>query len=329
MALRNFLSQRFFNWHAMAVQLDAQVTIGSSGAPTLVTSSAASSIPTSRGIKAITRLTTGIYRVQLDDNYSQLLDYKANFTAGAGSTVAAGAFVPGTVYRILTMGTTTQAQWVAAGFPSGLTAAVGMVFKASGVGAGNGTVKELVCNAVDGIELLGTPSGQDQMLNNQPFVQGNGGGYIIFQCRAGTPVGTNGALTFTGTPLGTHTHVFTGDALGAHTHTFTGDALGTHSHTIPVTAGTAGDAVTNNAGVLESTGGQDLTTSADSAGTPAGTNSSDSAGTPAGSNAATSAGTPAGTINTPAFTGTLPIAADPTDGSTMYLRFLLSNSKVG
>lgn len=54
---------------------------------------------------------------------------------------------------------------------------------------------------------------------------------------------------------------------------FTGSALAGHSHTIPVTAGTAGDAVTNNAGVLESTGGQDLTTSSDSAGTPAGTNS--------------------------------------------------------
>lgn len=35
-----------------------------------------------------------------------------------------------------------------------------------------------------------------------------------------------------------------------------------HTHTIAVTAGTAGDAVTNNAGVLESTGGQDLTTAA-------------------------------------------------------------------
>lgn len=35
-----------------------------------------------------------------------------------------------------------------------------------------------------------------------------------------------------------------------------------HTHTIPVTAGTAGNAVTNNAGVLESSGGQDLTTAA-------------------------------------------------------------------
>lgn len=54
---------------------------------------------------------------------------------------------------------------------------------------------------------------------------------------------------------------------------FTGSALAGHTHAIAVTAGTAGDAVTNNAGVLESTGGQDLATSSDTAGTPAGTNS--------------------------------------------------------
>jgi len=35
-----------------------------------------------------------------------------------------------------------------------------------------------------------------------------------------------------------------------------------HTHAVAVTAGTAGDAVTNNAGVLESTGGQDLATNA-------------------------------------------------------------------
>lgn len=37
-------------------------------------------------------------------------------------------------------------------------------------------------------------------------------------------------------------------------------AVSAHTHTIAVTAGTAGNAVTNNAGVLESSGGQDLTT---------------------------------------------------------------------
>ena len=60
--------------------------------------------------------------------------------------------------------------------------------------------------------------------------------------------------------------IFGSAGAASHTHTFTSDAGGTGATgsstvTIPVTAGTAGDAVTNNAGVLESTGGQDLTSS--------------------------------------------------------------------
>jgi hypothetical protein len=47
-----------------------------------------------------------------------------------------------------------------------------------------------------------------------------------------------------------------GNAFKAYYPTNTAAA---HTHSIAVTAGTTGDAVTNNAGVLESTGGQDLT----------------------------------------------------------------------
>jgi uncharacterized protein YodC (DUF2158 family) len=49
----------------------------------------------------------------------------------------------------------------------------------------------------------------------------------------------------------------TDKAVKAFYPTITGAA---HTHAVAVTAGTAGDAVTNNAGVLESTGGQDLAT---------------------------------------------------------------------
>lgn len=294
MALRNFLSQRFFNWHAMAVQLDAQITIGASGAPTLVTSSAAGSIPTSRGFKSITRLTTGIYQVQLDDNYSQLLDYKANFTAGLGNTVNMGSLVTSTVYQIVTLGTSTQAQFVTAGFPSGITAAPGMIFKAAGAGAGNGTVKPLVANSSSRIELLGTPAGVDGMLNNQPFTQGNGGGYITFQTIASTAVGTVAAPIFTGSALATHTH-----------NILLKNAAVSDGATTRVNAG---------ANLLGANTGGDLTI------TGSGAN---------GGVVATSAGTPAGTNDAPAFTGTAAIAADPTNGSTMYVKFLLSNSKIG
>lgn len=234
MALRNFLSQRTFNWHAMAVQLDAQVSIGATGAPTLVTSSAASSIPTSRGIKSITRLSAGRYRVQFDDNYSQLLAFDSKFSAAVtGSAIqvdtGTAGLSTGTVYQIITLGTSTAADFHTLGIPAGLTPAVGMTFKAAatGAGSGTGTVKALAANAVSATELLATPSGADQMLNNQPFVQGNGGGYFDFQCLGNVPAGT----------------------------------------------------ITN------------------------------------------------GTPDT--FAGSAPTATDPTNGTTMYLRFLLSNSKIG
>lgn len=230
MASRQGRSNRIYNWHAAPWQIDCRVTIAGSGAPTLVTSSTITgSVPTattmqSQGIKSITRLSTGIYRIQLDDNYTSLLQFDAKFTAGVGGTINMGSLSTGTVYQILTLGTSTQAQFVAAGMPAGITAAPGVVFKAAGAGAGNGTVKLLVANAVGKTEILGTP---DLMLNNQPFTQGNGGGYITFQCLAQTPAGTNDGAT------------------------------------------------------------------------------------------------------PPIFTGAAPVAADPTSGSTMYLRFLLSNSSVG
>lgn len=296
MSLRNYLSQRIFNWHAYPVQMDAQVSIGASGAPTLVSSSSAYSIPTSRGIKSITRLTTGIYQVQFDDNFSQLLDCHARFTAGQGSTINMGSLSTGTVYQILTLGTTTQAQWVTAGLPVGVTAAVGQVFKAAGAGAGNGTTKLLVANSASRIELMTSPAGADTMLNNQPFTQGLGGGYLTFQCIASTAVGTVAAPTFTGSALGTHTHDLT--VIG-------GQAAATTER------------IANYAGPIF---GKEAATNA----TYIGANSATAGGV-----VAASAGTPAGTNSAPAFTGTAAVAADPTNGSTMYLRFLLSNSRVG
>lgn len=243
----------------MPVQIDAIISIAGTGAPTLASGPL---------VKAITRLAAGQYRIQLQDNYSKLLEFEACAqSAPSGSSLAGGSFSIGTVYQIITMGTTTQAQWVTAGVPVGVTAAVGVVFKAAAAGAGTGTVNTLISSGITSIELMGN---NNNMLNNQPFTATNGG-FIDFQCLSPAFVGT-----------------------------FTGAALGTHVHNIAVATGTAGDAVTNNAGVLNSVGGQDLTTDATSAGTPA--------------------GTIAGTISY--------AAADPASGSKIILRVLLSNSSL-
>lgn len=181
MANRNFPASRIFGNQLMPVRIRGQAAIGATGAPTLAGSSSG---PTgSFGIKSITRLAAGVYRLQLDDNYSAFSSFNIRFQAPVtGAAVAGGAFVATTVYQIVTLGTTTQAQWVTAGLPAGITAAVGQVFVAAGVGAGTGTVKALGPSNIITTEVIGPQS----MLSNQPFVQGNGGAYITFQCLGAT-----------------------------------------------------------------------------------------------------------------------------------------------
>ncbi len=195
MANRNFPNSRIYSGHTMPVQIDAIIAIGATGAPTLSSGAL---------VKAITRMAAGQYRIQLQDNYSKLLQFEATAqSAPSGTPVSGGSFSTGTVYQIITMGTTTQAQWVTAGVPVGITAAVGVTFKAAAAGAGTGTVNTIISSGISAVELMGN---NNNMLNNQPFSSQNGG-FIDFQCMgttftagAYTPAGTNSAPTFTGTP---------------------------------------------------------------------------------------------------------------------------------
>lgn len=264
MANRNYPQSRVFSNHVMPVSIDCQIAIGATGAPTIAAGNG-------YGVASITRMAAGQYRLQLTDNFAKLLQFKASVQSPVtGSGIAAGSLTPGLVYQIATMGTTTQAQWVTAGVPSGITAAVGVTFKCAATSAGTGTGKLLGTSGVNAVELLGSNSA---MLNNSPAggFQQNLGGYIDFQCIGSTI--TMGAYTPTGT---------------------------ISAGVIPVTAGTAGDAVTNNAGVLESTGGQDLTVGAQ-------------------------------TFTGAAATLTATIAraaADPADGSQLFIEVVISNSSV-
>lgn len=212
MAGRNFRSNRIYNWHVFGAHLDGRATIGASGAPTLVTSSTvpnsspAATQQQSVGIKSITRLAAGTYRLQLDDNYASLYSFRAFFTgAVTGSDIPVDATTVGlsvgTSYQITAVGTaTTAANWVTLGVPIGVTIAVGVVFTAlttgTGTQSGAGTVKALTNAGVSAANVIGVP---DLMLNTQPFVQGSGGGFITFQT-----LGTTAA--FTGSALSTHTH---------------------------------------------------------------------------------------------------------------------------
>lgn len=241
-----------------------QIAIGASGAPTIASGNG-------YGVASITRMAAGQYRLQVQDNYSKLLQFKASMQSPVtGGNIAATALTPGLVYQITALGTTTQANWVTAGVPSGITAAVGVTFLAAATSSGNGTAKLLGSSGINSIELLGS---NINMLNNSPAggSQPNLGGYIDFQCIGSTI--TVGAYT----PAGT---ISRGN--------------------IPVATGTAGDAVTNNAGVLNSVGGQDLTVDLQTF-----------------------------TGSAASLTGTVVNAAtDPANGSQIFIEVVLSNSSV-
>lgn len=176
MANRNYPQARRWSNHLMPVELDATISIGAAGAPTIDTTPAGNG----KGIASITRLSAGVYRIQLQDNFSALSRFDATFQSPlTGAAVAGGAFVVNTIYQIVTLGTTTQAQWVAAGLPSGTTAAPGVAFKAATVGAGTGTVRAFTDSGIENTELLSSAS---QMLNTQPYNQGQGG-YVMFTTR--------------------------------------------------------------------------------------------------------------------------------------------------
>lgn len=127
----------------MPVQISGAITVGATGAVSSVQG---------KGVVSATRLATGQYQVLLQDNFNSLIFFDAHMRSPpSGTPVSGGSFSVGTVYQIITLGTTTQAQWVAAGVPKQVTAAPGVIFKAATVGAGTGTVNTL---GVSGINLI-------------------------------------------------------------------------------------------------------------------------------------------------------------------------------
>lgn len=82
MANRNFPSQRIYNMHMMQVQLDAQLTIGASGAPT---------VTQALGISSITRISAGRYRVLLQDPYVKIVSLGVIMQTNGASASGVGA----------------------------------------------------------------------------------------------------------------------------------------------------------------------------------------------------------------------------------------------
>lgn len=184
MANRNFPSAgKIYSLHVMPVMLDCRIPIGASGAVGTVKGA---------GIEGVTRLSTGRYRIQLQDNYNRFFSASSSIVApvsgsALGVTAAGAALTTGTVYQIVTLGTTTTANWVTLGLPVGVTPAVGQTFKAAatGAGAGTGTVKAIGNAGISVIEIVGDPQ---TMLS--PVGTPGAGGYIVVQCLGATDAST-------------------------------------------------------------------------------------------------------------------------------------------
>lgn len=160
-------TQFYYTKHMMPVQIDGNVVIGATGAV---------GTTIGPGISSVTRLAVGTYRVKFLDNYFKFYAFSGGFQSPVtGSSVPDGSFIANTVYQITAVGTTN---WTAAGLPAGLTAAVGMIFKAANVGgAGTGTVKALGSSGVSSIDVAGNPQ-----LELSPSGAANMGAYITIQC---------------------------------------------------------------------------------------------------------------------------------------------------
>lgn len=153
-----FFQQFTLSLNHLPVFLEGSALIGASGATSALKGS---------GILSLTRVAAGTYKLVLEDDYNRFLGFEACFESGVtGSAITAGSFVSGTLYEIVTVGTT---DYSAVGLSAGITAAPGVAFVASGVGAGTGTVKALACSGIYAVELAGDPQ-----LSIASTVQGSG-----------------------------------------------------------------------------------------------------------------------------------------------------------
>lgn len=116
----------------------------------------------------------GAIIVILNDNYNVYLGGYSGFVSplsGTQISISTGSSLTvGAPYVITSLGTTTQAQWVAAGLSIKVTAAVGVSFIAAATsGSGTGTVQAPLVggSGIDHIEVIGDAN----LMNNQNAYQ--------------------------------------------------------------------------------------------------------------------------------------------------------------
>lgn len=120
----------------------------------------------------------GYCLIQLNNNYNHFLGMSYVFRSPpSGSSLT--STTAGLAYQIVTLGTTTAAQWLAAGVPPGVTPAVGVSFIAIATGAigGTGTVNVPATNGavVAQAEVIGNPD----LSSSNSSIAVNGGAWLL------------------------------------------------------------------------------------------------------------------------------------------------------
>lgn len=124
--------------------------------------------------------TAGNIVVQLQDNYNRYLTgFSGMVSPLSGSTITSGLTL-GAPYVIVSLGSSTAAQWQTAGLPVGILPAVGASFIAAATSiAGGGAVQAPSVSGIDHIEIIGDPN--QMSAPNPGSTQGYGASFIM-QC---------------------------------------------------------------------------------------------------------------------------------------------------
>jgi hypothetical protein len=128
----------------------------------------------------------GFALIQFKQNFNIYLGGFSGFVSPpTGSTTSTTA---GHAYIIHTLGTTTLAQWNAAGLPAGLTPSVNQSFIATATASlgGTGSVYVPSISGITSVEIVGDPN--QSVANSNIAV--NGGAYILAQFLAPTSTST-------------------------------------------------------------------------------------------------------------------------------------------
>lgn len=136
----------------------------------------------------------GYCLIQFNNNYRYYLGGFQGFVSPVSGTPLTST-TAGLAYIIVSLGTTTLAQWLAAGVPPGVTPAVGVSFIAIATGAigGTGAVEVPSSSGVANAEVVGDPN----LSLNNANIAANGGAWLLlkFQDFAGALVApANGSV---------------------------------------------------------------------------------------------------------------------------------------